>query len=58
MAIQHFLLFDPELQPYLARDALRGLNRLLAMMPPGETIECDLIGAQLRLIEQAAQQPR
>lgn len=49
---------DPELQPYLARDAMRGLNSLLGQMGPHEVIECDTIVAITTLIEQAMVKPK
>ena len=45
---------DPELQPYLARDALIGLDHLLTGQSHGESIRCHHVGAIIRLIVQAA----
>lgn len=41
---------DPELAPILARDALDGLDELLAGQPPGEGIQYRKIGALVRVI--------
>jgi hypothetical protein len=43
---------DADLQPFLARDALLGLDQLLAGQAPGETIGADRVGAIVRLIAQ------
>ena len=46
-----------ELAPYIARDALDGLDRLLTAQRPGDTILCAEIAAMIRLIADAASGP-
>lgn len=46
---------DPELQPYLIRDALHGLDRLLSAQPSGTEIDSALVSALVRLIVQSAE---
>lgn len=45
---------DAELQPWLARDALHGVNHLLAAQPRGELIAAHEIAAIIHLIAQAS----
>lgn len=44
---------DPELQEALARSAVLGLDQLLTLLPAGETVDADKIGALVRLVRQA-----
>lgn len=43
---------DPELQAYLGRTAFFGLVSLLTMLPRGEDVDAEGVGAILRLIAQ------
>ena len=44
---------DPELHPIVARHAIAGLARLLAMIPPGEDIPLSAIEPLVRLLADA-----
>lgn len=44
---------DPELQPYLVRDAIRCLAELLTNQSPGTVIEAAPLGGMMMLINQA-----
>ena len=45
---------DPELQPFLARDALALLDELLTLIDPTETVSAGQMGAMIRLMRQAS----
>ncbi|HEV2747732.1 MAG TPA: hypothetical protein VGW34_10605 [Allosphingosinicella sp.] len=49
------MIRDPELQPALARLSLAALDRLLTLVPAGESLPAAELGALVRLIHQAAE---
>jgi len=51
-------MIDRELQPYLARDAMRGLNEVLMQLPPGAHVNAGSMLGMTMLIEQAMRKPR